>query len=123
MLEIWSKISNIGVRSEYEADAIRRIKLTNQLTAIIVCLYFLSGINNLSFGEYSSFLTLETISALMLLGFVFNFNSKHETATHFVLIANNLIITFFNFYTHISASVFIFYFPLILAVSFLIDFN
>lgn len=123
MLEIWNKLSNLGVKSNYDADSVRRIKLTNQVTLVTASAYLLAGFNNLSFGEYFSFLLLEGTSALMLMGFIFNLQGKHSIATHFVLIVNNLIITFFNFYTHITASTFIFYFPLILAVSFLIDFK
>lgn len=123
MLEIWNKLSNLGVKSTYDADTIRRIKLTNQVILATAAAYFMAGLNNLSFGEYFSFFILEGTAVLMLFGFFLNINFKHSAATHFTLIVNNLVITFFNFYTHITASSFIFYFPLILAVSFLIDFK
>ncbi len=123
MLEIWNRISNLGVLPGFDPNRVRRIKLTNQFTAVTVAVYFLAGLNNLSFGEYFSFLLLELLSGILLIGFFLNHKGKHEMATHFVLILNNLCITFFNFYTHITASTFIFYFPLILAVSFLIDFK
>ncbi|MBL0047349.1 MAG: sensor histidine kinase [Bacteroidetes bacterium] len=123
MLELWNKISNIGVHPRYDANFVRRIKLTNQLTFVTVSVYFLAGFNNLSLGEYFSFFLLEILSLVLLLGFLLNHLKKHTLATHFVLILNNLAITFFNFYTHITASAFIFYFPLILAVSFVIDFK
>lgn len=123
MLELWNKISNVGVHPSYDANFVRRIKLTNQLTFVTISVYFLAGFNNLSLGEYFSFLLLELLSLLLVLGFLLNHYKKHAYATHFVLILNNFAITFFNFYTHITASAFIFYFPLILAVSFVIDFK
>jgi two-component sensor histidine kinase len=123
MKELWNKISNLGVVEGYDANAVRRIKLTNQFCAVIIVVYFLGGLNYLSFGEYFSFFLLETLTLVMLLGFVFNLKKQHETATHFVLILSNLTITFFNFYNSFTSSTFIYFFPLILAVSFLIDFK
>ena len=123
MLTLWTKIANIGIKESYDSNTIRSVKLTNQFSVFSILVYVSAGLNNLYFGEYFSFVVLESIAFVLALGIVFNYFGMHEFSSHFQLIVNNVVITYFNFYTDISSSVFLFYFPLILAGSFLFDFQ
>jgi len=120
---LWHSLSGIGVKVRYDDKLIKRITLTNQFSfiAFLICLF--SGLNNYLMGDTFSAVIIEFYALLCLAGLWLNKSGLHKLATSFLLVALSTAIFYFDSYSGVSSGTFLYYFPLILAVSFVHDFK
>ncbi|MCW3085367.1 MAG: signal transduction histidine kinase [Bacteroidetes bacterium] len=118
---LWNSLSCIGVKVRYDDKLIKRITLTNQFSfiAFIVCLF--SGLNNFVLGDVFSAVIIEFFALLCLSSFALNQIGLHKFATSFLLVALSTAIFYFDSYSGLHSGTFLYFFPLILAISFVHD--
>lgn len=118
---LWNSLSCIGVKIRYDDKLIKRITLTNQFSfiAFVVCLF--SGLNNYLLGDVFSAAVIELFALICLSSFALNHAGYHRFATSFLLIAVSTAIFYFDSYSGLYSGTFLYFFPLILAISFVHD--
>lgn len=118
---LWNSISVIGVKMRYDDKLIKRITLTNQFSVIasVVCLF--SGLNNYLMGDVYSAIIIEFFAMLSLSPFLFNQLGYHTFSTSFLMVIVSFAIFYFDSYSGQLSGTYMYYFPLILAISFVHD--
>jgi two-component sensor histidine kinase len=101
----------------------KRISLTNQFCFITFFICLLSGLNNYLLGDTYSAIIVEFSAFFCVVVFWMNASGYHRVATSSFLIVISGIIFFFDSYSGIESGTYLYYFPLILAISFLHDFK
>lgn len=120
---LWNTLAFIGVKASYDDKLIKRITLTNQFSFIAFIVCVLSGLNNFVLGDTFSAVIIEFFALFCLSGFVLNRVGYHKFSTSFLLLVLTTAIFYFDSYSGLWSGTFLYYFPLILAVSFVHDFN
>jgi two-component sensor histidine kinase len=118
----WAFISNIGIKPEYDPKRIKRYILINQYMVIAIIIYLMNALTDLLYGYPFDALVLSG-SALLFSVLVY-FKKHHESP--FILgifIYISLTILYFGSFASIQAGDYLYYFPLVLAVSFAFDFK
>ena len=83
-LKIWSYITSIGVKKEYDDVLVKRITLTNQFSIIAIIIFLFSGINNFVLGDVFSAVLIEALVLVCLVGFYLNKLGYHRFAISFI---------------------------------------
>lgn len=120
-LKYWRYVSTIGIKDGYDDNLIKRIKLTNQFSAIAVIIFLLSGINNFSLGDTFSGVLLEGFVLICVFGLYLNSLNYHRFAVAFLFMIINIAVFYFNSYSGILSGTYLYYFPLILAIAFIFN--
>lgn len=120
---IWNQISGIGIKSDFDEKLKKRFVLVNQFNLISLVVYISSSINDfihsdLKAGTIDSLLTIIAFSGFLV-------NKTHKINLSVVLLfCNTLFATFyFDSYFGFEAGNFLYYFPLLIGVAFVIDFE
>jgi two-component sensor histidine kinase len=111
------------MKSSYGDKLRKRISLTNQFCFITFFICLLSGINNYLLGDIHSAVIIEATAFSCILVFWVNASGYHRIATSTLLIVISGVIFFFDSYSGLGSGTYLYYFPLILAISFLHDFK
>ncbi|HRF99788.1 MAG TPA: sensor histidine kinase [Bacteroidia bacterium] len=117
----WNYVSSIGIRPEYDDILVKRIKLTNQFSAISIFVFLFSGINNFVLGDTFSALLIESLVFISLVGFYLNKLQFHRFAISFLFTVISTAIFYFDSYSGILSGTYLYHFPLILAIAFIFD--
>lgn len=121
--QFWNSLSAIGVQEQYSDKLIKRVMLTNQFSFIAMVVVIISGINNYLLGDAFSALLIELIAIFCLFGFWLNHTHHHSTATSFFLLIMSLTVFYFDSYSGFDSGTYLHYFPVILAIGFVFDFE
>lgn len=118
---LWNFISTIGIQDEYDEILVKRIRLTNQFSAISLFVFLFSGINNLVLGDVFSGLLIEGLVLVSLFGFYLNKLQYHRFAISFLFTTVSLAIFYFDSYSGVLSGTYLYHFPLIIAIAFIFD--
>lgn len=119
--KLWNFISSIGVQDDYDEILVKRIRLTNQFSAISIFVFLFSGINNLALGDIFSGLLIEALVLVSLIGFYLNKLQYHRFAISFLFTIVSTAIFYFDSYSGILSGTYLYHFPLIIAIAFIFD--
>lgn len=119
----WNSISLAGIQPDYDDKLIKRVTLTNQFCFVAITGYLISGINNLVMADTKSAVIITVFGIICLLGLFLNMKGYHRLAPSYLLFAVSSSIFYFDSYFGPDSGVYLYYFPLILAIAFLIDFK
>jgi len=117
----WNYISSIGIRSEYDDILVKRITLFNQFSVIAIFIFLLIGVNYFITGDYFSGLIVQGLVVVCLIGFYLNKLHFHRLATTFLFSIVTLAVFYFDSHSGFVSGVYLFHFPLILALAFIFD--
>jgi two-component sensor histidine kinase len=119
--KIWSYISTIGIKEEYDEILVKRITLTNQFSTIAILVLLFSGVNNFILGDVFSALLIESLVLVCFVGFYLNKLQRHRFAISFLFTTSSIAIFYFDSYSGILSGTYLYHFPLILAIAFIFD--
>jgi two-component sensor histidine kinase len=119
--KIWSYISTIGIKEEYDEILVKRITLTNQFSTIAILVFLFSGVNNFILGDVFSALLIESLVLVCFVGFYLNKLQRHRFAISFLFTTISIAIFYFDSYSGILSGTYLYHFPLILAIAFIFD--
>jgi two-component sensor histidine kinase len=117
---LWAFISAYALKPEYNQRQIRRYSLINQYLIVAILIYLLNALSDLIYGYYlEAFILVCTIVFFCILFIL----KKHHHPTSLVISFIHIGITIFYFGTpaSIQAGDYLYYFPLVLAISFIFD--
>ncbi len=117
----WNVITNIGIQPHYDNKLTKRITLTNQFTLVSLIVYFFAGINHYFLGDQFLFISIEFFVLVSTFGFWLNNKYYHRFATSFLFFTISASLFYFDSYCGIRSGVFLYYFPVILAIGFVYD--
>ncbi|AQX12837.1 hypothetical protein KRE40_05015 [Elizabethkingia meningoseptica] len=122
--DVYEKISFWGIdqnSSEIEKDF---TILINQYVALLTLIFFSHGVAIYSFiGLTVDSLFLLLISLLFALSYIIKEYRKNKYVIGGTFIALNFIITYYSSFCGVESCVFLFYFPLLLAIPFFLSFS
>ena len=121
--KFWNSISNVGVQPGANEKQVKRITLINQYTVIAFLIYFINGIVDIYSGYLREGLFLECSAIGFMLALYLNKKHHHRISIVFIFIYTGLTILYFGTIATIQAGDYLYYFPLILAISFVLDFE
>jgi two-component sensor histidine kinase len=119
----WNTLSLTGVQYHYDEKLIKRIMLSNQFGMVAIIAIILGGINNFLIGDTASAIAIELIALLCVAVFWINKLHRHHLAISYLLTVFSSTIFFFDSYSGFEAGAYLYYFPLVLAISFMFDFS
>lgn len=119
--KFWNSISNIGLKPEYDKKQKKRITLINQYTVIAIVIYLINALSDIFFGYYQEAFILLTSSVLFALLLFLNKYHHHRASIIFIFVYISLTIFYFGTLASVQAGDYLYYFPLVLAVSFIFD--
>lgn len=116
-------IINIGVRSFQSRKIRSKIRLSN-IFALIACLIFVtSGLNNISLGDLFSGYFLEILGTFCLVTWIINYYGKPKLSITYLFGLISIAIFYFDSYSGINSGTYLYYFPLMLAIANIFDFQ
>jgi len=120
--KFWAYISNIGILPEYDPRQIKRFTLINQYLVIALVIYLLNAITDLAYGYYLDAVILGG-SALIFVVVLYFKKHHHRVFIVFIFLYISLTIFYFGTLASIQAGDYLYYFPLVLAISFAFDYG
>lgn len=121
--KFWNSVSAIGVESDANEKQVKRITLINQYTVIAFLIYFINGFVDIYSGYLREGLFLEGSAIAFMLALYLNKKHHHRVSIIFLFIYTGLTILYFGTLASVQAGDYLYYFPLILAISFVLDFE
>lgn len=116
----WAFISAIGIKPEFEPKQIKRYTLLNQYMVIAIIIYLMNSITDLLYGYPFDALVLAGIAiTFIILVFFKKHHQRPFTVGVFIMIS--LSILYFGSFASIQAGDYLYYFPLLLSISFAFD--
>ncbi len=119
MLKFWNKIINIGTGHYTDPEMIRRVSLVNQFSILAFSGFFFNGLNDLFLGEYYSAYLLLIFGLIQLLVPLLNHYGKAVASSFFMIFSINLALFYFDSYGGYDCGTFLYYFPVIMAITLL----
>jgi len=123
LMKLWRSIAEIGVRKDYSEKKIRRVRLINQYTVVTFLLYMLNGLSDLLLGFTRQGLVLEGSALIFIVALFLNKFHLHRATVIFLFLFVALSIFYFSIIAGLQCGDYLYYFPLILAISFAFDFS
>jgi two-component sensor histidine kinase len=115
----WNCISTIGVKDEYDEILVNKIVLINQFSTISIVLFFFSGLNYFLIGEVFSSIIIESLSIFSVLTIYLNKLACHKFSVTFLFVILSFVVFYFDSYSGVMSGTFLYFFPLILALTFI----
>jgi|GEM_PF-3524850 len=120
--KFWASISHRGIKPEHDQKQTKRFTLINQYLAVTITVYFLNALSDFLYGYIMESIMLLCSGAVFSI--LFYFKKQHNK---FVILASfvyaSLTIFYFGTVANIQAGDYLYYFPLVLAISFIFDFE
>lgn len=119
--KLWTLTSSIGIQPTDDEKTIRRLTLINQYIFIAFLLYLINGISDVLLGfTHEGFLLL--LSALVFLASLYlNKHRHHRLSITALFIFITVTLFYFGALKGIQSGDYLYYFPLVLSVSFAYD--
>lgn len=121
--KFWQSISSIGVKPGYSENKLRRVRLINQYTIIAAVLFMIKGLSDILLGYSQQGLLLEFSAFIFVVALFLNKFHLHRLTVIFLFVFIALSIFYFGVTTGMMSGDYLYYFPLILAISFAFDFS
>ncbi len=124
MKKIWKYISNTGLKPKDDDIKIQQIKLLNQYAIIVSFVFFIHSIHNFFYiKNINSGYILLGVSLLFLGTFLLKNlrRSKGVVFSFFIFLC--FIVFLYEPYASIESGIYLYYFPIVLAVPFIFDFQ
>jgi two-component sensor histidine kinase len=121
LTRFWNFISRIGIKENYDAGLVKRVKLANQFNLVAIIVFFFSGINNYELGDAFSASLIWLFMILSMFSFYLNKKQFHRSAFRFLYTLISIAIFYFDSYSGLLSGTYLYYFPLVLAIAFLFD--
>ena len=117
----WTNISSIGVDPGDDEKQIKRCTLINQYIFICFLLYLINGISDLSLGFIFEGVVLNLSSVIFIISLYLNKWRHHRLTVTFLFIFIGLTIFYFGTLAGVQSGDYMYYFPLMLSISFALD--
>lgn len=117
---LWSFISRLGIQAGADPKQVKRFTLINQYLFIALVVYFLNAIADLLYGHLLDAVIL-FCSSLLFTGMFISKKQHHPLSVTVLFIYIALTIFYFGNFASIRAGDYLYYFPLVLAISFVFD--
>lgn len=121
--KFWHSISVIGLKPEFDDKQKKRIELINQYTVIAFLIYLMNGLVDFYSGYFTEGIFLECSAVMFICMLYFNKAHHHRISIIFHFMYASLTIFYFGTLASVQAGDYLYYFPLILAISFILDFE
>ncbi|MES2678463.1 MAG: sensor histidine kinase [Bacteroidota bacterium] len=121
--KLWKAISGIGIQPDYDETKRKRVALINQYTVIAALIYVVNGISDFSLGFYNEAILLEICSLVFVVPLYLNKMHLHKTTVVFLFVFISLTVFYFGTVAGVQSGDYLYYFPLIMAISFAFDFS
>lgn len=119
--KLWASISSIGIRPGYDEKRIKRVTLINQYTFITFLLYLVNGSSDLLLGFTTEGLILGGGAFAIISSLFFNKHHHHRLSIAGLFMFIALTIFYFGVLAGVQSGDYMYYFPLMLSVSFALD--
>lgn len=116
-------IINIGVRPFQSRKIRSKIRLSNIFALISFFIFTASGLNNINLGDLFSGYFLEILGSLCLITWLINYFGKPKLSITYLFGLISIAIFYFDSYSGINSGTYLYYFPLLLAIANIFDFN
>jgi two-component sensor histidine kinase len=119
--QFWTTISSIGIDPRDNEKQIKRFTLINQYIFICFLLYLVNGISDLLLGFVYEGVVLELSSLVFIACLYLNKWRHHRITVTFLFIFISLTIFYFGALSGVQSGDYMYYFPLMLSISFALD--
>lgn len=119
--QFWAGISSIGIDPRNNEKQIKRFTLINQYIFICFSLYLINGISDLLLGFLFEGVVLELSSVVFIACLYLNRWRHHRITITFLFIFIGLSIFYFGALAGVQSGDYMYYFPLMLSISFALD--
>ncbi len=119
--QFWTSLSSIGIKPNGEEKHVKRITLINQYTFIAFLLYLINGVSDLLLGFTYEGIVLGISSLVIILCLYLNKLHHHRISVTILYIFIGLTIYYFGSLAGVQSGDYLYYFPLILSISFAFD--
>lgn len=119
----WASISKIGLQPHYDEKQVKRITLINQYTILAAIIYLINCVTDLVFGYYREGFILGCSAVVFILVLFLNRMHHHRISIIIFFLYITLTIFYFGTLASVQAGDYLYYFPLVLAISFVFDFE
>ncbi len=116
-------IINIGVRSFQSRKVRSKIRLSNIFALIAFVIFITSGLNNINLGDLFSGCFLQILGSLCLITWLINYFGKPKMSITYLFGLISVAIFYFDSYSGINSGTYLYYFPLLLAIANIFDFQ
>lgn len=121
--KLWLSASSIGIIPGDDEKSKKRLTLINQYTFIAFILFVVNGVNDFLMGFYSEAIFLEGSSVIFIFALCLNKYRHHLVSITLLFVFVSLTIFFFCSKDGIQTGDYLYYFPLILSLSFAFDYK
>lgn len=121
--KLWKAISIIGIKADYPEKKIKRLTLINQYTFIAALLYVVNGTSNMLLGFEKESIFLSVCATVFIVPLYLNKIHQHRATVVFLFLFIGLTIFYFGALAGPHSGGYLYYFPLIMAISFAFDFS
>lgn len=119
----WTAVSNIGILSEMPEKEVKRLTLINQYTVMAFIIYLFNAITNVILGFMWEGILLAILASIFIFALFLNKLHKHRTSLLMLCIFISLTIFYFGSRAGVQSGDYLYYFPLILGISFIFDYE
>lgn len=117
------KLFNIGVTSIHSETEKFKFKFINVFSWIATVIFLFTGINNYTLGDAFSFWILETFALLSSLSLIILSIGKIKFAISYLFVIISIALFYFDSYSGVYSGTYLYYFPLLLAIGNIFDFQ
>lgn len=117
------KLFNIGVTPIHSETEKFKFKLINIFSWIATVIFTLTGINNYTLGDSFSCWILETFSLLSSFSLIILSFGKLKMAISYLFVVISIALFYFDSYSGVYSGTYLYYFPLLLAIGNIFDFQ
>ncbi|HOZ86737.1 MAG TPA: sensor histidine kinase [Bacteroidia bacterium] len=121
--KLWKAISDIGIQPGYNEKKRKRVALINQFTVVAALIYVVNGISDFSLGFYDEATLLEISALFFVVPLYLNKMHLHKATVVFLFVFISLTVFYFGTLAGVQSGDYLYYFPLIMAISFAFDFS
>lgn len=119
--KFWSYISSTGIQPGDNEKRIKQITLINQYTLISFLLYLVNGCSDLFLGFFYEGTSLLVGCLFIILSLFFNKHHHHKASVAALVLFVALTIFYFGMLSGVGSGEYLYYFPLMLSISFALD--
>lgn len=121
--KFWNSVSTIGIRPGDDEKSIKRLMLINQYTFITFILFLVNGISDFMLGYFKEAVFLEASAIIFIFTLYLNKYRHHVISITFLFIFISLTIFYFGSLAGVQSGDYLYYFPLVISISFAFDFK
>lgn len=121
--QLWYTLSNIGIHKEDDPNQIKRLTFINQYLIIALCIYVINALSNLLFGYFKLSLVLFACSLVVVIALLLSKRKYHRLSIVFLYVFMSFTVFYFGSKFSRVTGDYLYYFTLVLSISFVFDFK